>query len=118
MSYRLDVEMKPLIWVEVSVDVKGETRMEYCVKARANFKPRSVASNCDIYIPLPSDVVKAECKGTLGVGTWDMAKERLHWNIKHFQGQVEASMKISLAFPSVRIGKFSVLLYLLLFTAF
>jgi AP-1 complex subunit mu len=104
MSYRLDIDLKPLIWVEVTIDVKSETRMDYNIKARANFKPRSIATNCDIFIPVPSDVIKAEFKPSMGTGLWDASKEKIVWNLKHFQGQVEVTLKASLAFPSVRIG--------------
>jgi AP-1 complex subunit mu len=41
--------------VEVVVEKKSRTRLEYYVKAKANFKSRSVANNVEILIPVPSD---------------------------------------------------------------
>ena len=41
--------------VEVVVEKKSNTRLEYYVKAKANFKARSVANNVEILIPVPSD---------------------------------------------------------------
>jgi AP-1 complex subunit mu len=41
--------------VEVVVEKKSNTRMEYYVKAKSNFKSRSVANNVEILIPVPSD---------------------------------------------------------------
>lgn len=41
--------------VEVVVEKKSSTRLEYYVKAKANFKARSVANNVEILIPVPSD---------------------------------------------------------------
>ena len=105
MNYRLDMDLKPLIFVDVSIDIKSETRIEYEIKARTNFKPRSIASNCDIFIPIPSDVQKATFKSSMGNAVWDYEKERIAWNIKHFQGQVDANLKAYFHFPSVRIGK-------------
>ncbi len=105
MNYRLDVDLKPLFWVEVTIDVRSATRHEYIVKARTNFKARSIASNCDIFVPLPSDVIKADIKPQLGSGLWNTEKECLIWNIKNFQGQVEVVLRCNLIFPSVRIGK-------------
>jgi AP-1 complex subunit mu len=45
VTYRLDLQVKPLFMVEVVVEKKSSTRMEYYVKAKANFKARSVANN-------------------------------------------------------------------------
>jgi AP-1 complex subunit mu len=106
MNYRLDVDLKPLIWVEVTIDIKSETRVEYNVRARTNFKSKSIASNCDIYVPLPADIAKADFKTSLGTAKWDTEKERISWNIKHFQGQNEGNCKGNFVFPSVRMGKF------------
>lgn len=114
MSYRLDTDLKPLIWVEVTIEIKSETRMEYNVKARANYKARSIASNCDIFVPVPSDVISATFKTGNGTANWDSSKERISWNLKHFQGQLEVNLKSYLAFPSVRIGKNFKLLILLI----
>lgn len=105
MNYRLDIDLKPLIFVDITIDVRSETRVDYNIKARTNFKPRSIASNCDIHVPLPSDVYKADFKCTMGTAIWDYGKERISWNIKHFQGQMEIFCKASLVFPTVRIGK-------------
>ena len=106
MNYRLDVDLKPLIWVDLEVDIKSETRHDYVVIARTNFKQRSIASNCDIFIPVPIDVIKCDCKTNLGSAKWDPSLESVVWNVKQFQGQVEGSLRISIVFPSVRIGIF------------
>ena len=103
MNYRLDVDLKPLFWVEVLIDQKSDTRYDYEIKARTNYKARSTATNTDIMIPVPNDILKADCKPSLGTATWDSGKESVVWNIKNFQGQVETYMKCSFTFPSVRI---------------
>lgn len=108
MSYRLDVDLKPLFWVEVSIDPRTSTRHDYVIKARTNFKARSIASSCDIIVPLPSDVLKAELKPSIGTAVWNTEKECLVWTIRNFQGQVETSLKCNLSFPSVRTGKFHI----------
>merc|ERR1719145_301488 len=40
MSYRLNTQVKPLIWVETLVD-STTNKVEYMVKAKAQFKARS-----------------------------------------------------------------------------
>lgn len=45
MSYRLNTYVKPLIWVEPIIETRGNSRMEYTVKAKSQFKSRSIANN-------------------------------------------------------------------------
>jgi AP-1 complex subunit mu len=44
-----------LIWVECLVERPSRSRTDYVVKARSQFKERSVATNVEIILPLPSD---------------------------------------------------------------
>ena len=55
ITYRIDLQVKPLFMVEVVVEKKSAIRLEYYVKVKANFKARSVANNVEIMIPVPSD---------------------------------------------------------------
>ena len=66
MSYRLDLQLKPLISVEVNIITHSETRIEYSVKAKTNFKNRSVANNVQIFIPVPADIQNATFKRSNG----------------------------------------------------
>lgn len=109
MKYRLDIELKPLIFVDVVINIKSETRIEYLVKARSNYKQKSIASNCDIQIPVASDIIKIDFKQSLGSPSWDSSKEIINWNIKYFQGQTECTLSANLTLPSVRIGKFNLI---------
>lgn len=56
-TYRLSQNVKPLIWVECSVDKHSRSRIEYLVKARSQFKERSNATNVEISLPLPPDAI-------------------------------------------------------------
>lgn len=55
MSYRLSTAVKPLVWVEASVESHRGSRVEYMVKVRGQFKRRSTANNVEIYVPVPDD---------------------------------------------------------------
>lgn len=55
MSYRLSTPVKPLIWVEASVENHKGSRVEYVVKVKGQFKRRSTANNVEIYVPVPDD---------------------------------------------------------------
>ncbi len=67
MSYRLstqvnrphrssDGQVRPLIWIEAVVEPYQHSRIEYLVKAKSQFKQRSIANNVEIAIPVPPDV--------------------------------------------------------------
>ena len=55
MSYRLSTPVKPLVWVEASVESHRGSRVEFMVKVRGQFKRRSTANNVEIYVPVPDD---------------------------------------------------------------
>jgi AP-1 complex subunit mu len=97
--------LKPLIWVEVSVENHSSTKVEYIVKARTNFKNRSVANNVDIYVPVPYDIQNATFKTPSGSVVYLSDREDILWNIKTFEGQTEIIMRCTFNVPTVRIGK-------------
>lgn len=55
MSYRLNTQVKPLIWAEASIELHSGSRIEFVVKVKAQFKRRSTANNVEIYVPVPDD---------------------------------------------------------------
>ena len=77
MSYRLNTQVKPLIWAEAMIEQHSGSRIEYVVKVshwsllhlslletdcefsssqcKAQFKRRSTANNVELYIPVPDD---------------------------------------------------------------
>ena len=103
MSYRLDMQIKPLISCKVEIKNHSETRIEYIVKAKTNFKNRSVANNVSIYIPVPLDIQNATFKTTSGSVVYLSDREDLLWFIKRFEGQCELDMTCSFQVPTVRI---------------
>lgn len=48
MSYRLDTQVKPLIWVECIVENFTRSKIEYLIKAKTQFKQKSIANNVEI----------------------------------------------------------------------
>ncbi|CDJ47208.1 mu1 adaptin, putative [Eimeria brunetti] len=102
MSYRLHTQVKPLIWVDCQVDTgTSGSRLEYLVRARSQFKPRSVAGGVEIRIPVPADAGAGHFKTTIGSAKYVPDLDCLVWSIRHFQGQREYSMTASFSLPSV-----------------
>jgi AP-1 complex subunit mu len=102
MSYRLNTQLKPLIWVEVNVDQSTNTKLEYTVKAKSNYRNKSIAHNVEIAIPVPNDLKSPVFKTTNGVVNYVPDKDCVTWNIKDFPGQTEINLKLQFLVPTVR----------------
>ena len=102
MNYRLNLKIKPLIWVEVERKELTPTKMKYLVKAKSNCKPKSTANNVCIMIPVPVDLQNPLFKSSLGSVTYSPDKEVLIWSIKRFPGMKETNLIIQFNVPSLR----------------
>lgn len=102
MSYRLNTHVKPLIWIETVVDrSSSRTRVEYMVKAKSQYKARSVANNVEILIPVPSDVDSPNFKTSIGSVKYLPGKDAMLWTIRQFAGQKDYIMTATFGLPSV-----------------
>ncbi|KAJ1404906.1 clathrin assembly complex, medium subunit, partial [Ochromonadaceae sp. CCMP2298] len=86
MSYRLNTQVKPLIWVEAVVEPHSHSRIEYMIKAKSQFKSRSIANNVEIVIPVPGDVDSPSFKASIGSVVYYPDKNVIVWTIKQFAG--------------------------------
>jgi AP-1 complex subunit mu len=111
MSYRLDTHVKPLIWVEVVVEPHSRSRIEYMVKAKSQFKSRSVANNVEIIIPVPIDVSSPSFKSSIGSVTYVPDQDAIVWTIKQFNGSREYLMRAHFGLPSVEVWYIYCLLF-------
>ena len=123
LSRRLVSQVKPLIWVESVVEPHKNSRIEYLVKAKSQFKSRSIANNVEIIIPVPPDVdspaFKVRCPAWFYLSTWCVLtplhlhqasigtvtyvpdKDAIVWSIKQFYGSREYRMRAHFGLPSV-----------------
>ena len=102
MSYRLNTHVKPLIWIETVVDrSSSRTRVEYMVKAKSQYKARSVANNVEILIPVPSDVDSPNFKTSIGSVKYLPGKDAMLWTIRQFAGQKDYIMTATFGLPTV-----------------
>jgi len=102
MSYRLNtLNIKPLIWVEAIVNSHQHSRVEFLVKARAQFKERSTAKNVNIFVPVPPDADSPKFR-TNANGTVKYIPERdaICWHIPNFQGGREFLLRAHVSLPS------------------
>lgn len=101
MTYRLATHVKPLIWVEAVVESHSRSRIEYMVKAKSQYKSRSMANNVEIVIPVPPDVDTPSFKASIGTVAYVPDRDAIVWSIKQFYGQREYLMRAHFGLPSV-----------------
>eukprot|EP00747_Dinoflagellata_sp_TGD_P102012 gnl/TRDRNA2_/TRDRNA2_168523_c0_seq4.p1 gnl/TRDRNA2_/TRDRNA2_168523_c0~~gnl/TRDRNA2_/TRDRNA2_168523_c0_seq4.p1 ORF type:complete len:452 (+),score=90.68 gnl/TRDRNA2_/TRDRNA2_168523_c0_seq4:72-1358(+) len=102
MTYRLNTHVKPLIWVEAVVDPgRSRSSIEYMIKAKSQFKSRSVANNVEIHIPVPSDADSPSFKTSIGTVRYIPDQDCIVWSIKQFQGQKDFIMTANFGLPSI-----------------
>ncbi|EJP65017.1 hypothetical protein NHJ13051_004768 [Beauveria bassiana] len=102
MSYRLNTHVKPLIWVECAIESHSGSRIEYMLKARAQFKRRSTANNVEIIVPVPDDADSPRFRTNIGSVHYAPEQSAIIWKIKQFGGNKEFLMRAELGLPSVR----------------
>ncbi|KAJ6155731.1 AP-1 complex subunit mu-1 [Penicillium chermesinum] len=102
MSYRLNTQVKPLIWVECLVESHSGSRIEYMLKARAQFKRRSTANNVEILVPVLEDADSPRFRTNIGTVHYAPEKPAVIWKIKQFGGGKEFLMRAELGLPSVK----------------
>jgi len=89
MTYRLDTHIKPLIWVECTVENFSRSKIEYLVKAKTQFKNKSISNNVEIIIPVPNDVDSPAFKANVGTVKYAPDISAMVWSIKQFPGRKE-----------------------------
>ena len=102
MNYRLNIQLKPLIWVEVQINNITETKIEYKVKAKSNYKNKSTAKNVLIFIPVPNDLNNPLFKTQNGTVSYLPGKEAIQWSLKSFPGQTDIFLRFQFSVPTVR----------------
>lgn len=100
MNYRINTQVKPLIWVEASVHRKS-SRINYIVNMKSNFRSRLIANDVVISVPVPSDVDSPIFKTSIGNCKYAPEKDCMNWNIKQLYGGKQYSMEAQFGLPSV-----------------
>merc|ERR1712203_594471 len=101
MSYRLNTQVKPLIWIEAVVEPHSHSRIEYMIKAKSQFKQRSTANNVEILVPVPPDADSPSFKTSIGTVKYAPERDAVVWSIKQFHGGKEYLMRAHFGLPSI-----------------
>ncbi|MDP2438313.1 MAG: AP-1 complex subunit mu [archaeon] len=101
MRYRLNTQVKPLIWVEARVDSHKHSRIAYTITVKSQYKSRSTANNVVISIPVPSDASLPKFRAPIGVVKYHPEKNAILWTIKQLQGAKEYMLQAQFSLPSI-----------------
>lgn len=100
MSYRLNTQVKPPIWVDAVIEQRP-TRVDYVVKARTQLRPRAIANDVKISIPVLPDVVSPSFKCSSGKVKYAPDKDTVVWSLKQFKAGRDAVMRGHFSLPSI-----------------
>jgi len=101
MSYRLNTSVKPLIWIEAIIDPHAHSRVIFTIKAKSQFKNRSIANNVQIIVPVPPDADTPKFKVSMGTCKYAPEQDAVVWTIKQFAGGKDYAMKAAFGLPSI-----------------
>lgn len=87
--------------MECTVENFTHSKIEYLIKAKTQFKSRSIANNVEIIIPVPSDADSPTFKSNIGTVKYVPDQDSMVWCVKQFPGQKEFIMRAHFGFPSV-----------------
>ena len=90
-----------MIWVECIVENFTRSKIEYLIKAKTNFKSKSMANNVEIFVSVPTDVDSPSFKANVGVVKYVPDQNSMVWCIKQFPGRKEYLMRAQFGFPSI-----------------
>ena len=102
MTYRLNQQVKPLIWTECRVESFSGTRIEYTINAKTQFKTRSSATNVEIIVPVPEDADSPKFKSSVGRTKYVPELNAIVWKIKNFPGGKEFILKAQFGLPTIK----------------
>jgi len=72
------------------------------VKAKSQFKARSIANNVQIIVPVPPDADTPKFKATMGSCKYTPEDQAAVWTIKQFPGGREFLMRAHFGLPSIQ----------------
>ena len=101
MKYRLSAAIKPIIHIDSTIDRYKRSRVEMLIRARAQYRPQSVAQNVQIRVPVPPDVDTPKAQCTAGRMRYSPNDNALVWTIKQFPGRKQFSLRAHFGLPSV-----------------
>ena len=102
ISYRLDMTFKPLFMVDVVVELRSFTKIDFHVKSSSFFKTKCIATDVQIFIPVPCDAQNPVFQIAVGSVKYFPEKDAMIWTIPEFPGQNTMVMSASFNLPTIK----------------
>ena len=95
MAYRLNLTVKPLLWVTCEIRSHSHTRLTYKISVRSSFDRDYTASNVEVHIPVQSDAHSPSFDATSGKARHVFDKDSVVWHISRLSGQKDQHLRAS-----------------------
>lgn len=92
---------KALFSVEINFEKQTDTRIEFTVNAKTNYKQKVTANFVELFIPVPSESQNVVSKTTLGDSFYTPDNNCIGWKLHSLQGKKEISLSVKLEMPSI-----------------
>lgn len=101
MTYRVNMSVKPLFYVDVQHKNIGSTKLEISMTIKALFKCKTTATDVEIIVPIPSDAFNPDFTAGAGVVSYYPDEDAIIWQISNFVGEQDIRMKTRMQLPTV-----------------
>lgn len=101
MSYRVNMAVKPLFYVDIQHKMVGSTKLEIALTVKALFKNKTTATDVEIHVPIPPDAFNPDFNAAAGVVSYYPDNDSIIWQIPNFVGEQDIRMKTRMQLPTI-----------------
>lgn len=101
MTYRVNMSVKPLFYIDIQHKNIGSTKLEITVSIRALFKNKTTATDVEVHIPIPPDAFNPDFSATAGAVSYYPDDDSIIWQIPNFVGELDIRMKTRMQLPTI-----------------
>ena len=101
MSYRVNMSVKPLFYIDIQHKPIGSTKLEISVTIKALFKNKTTATDVEIHVPIPPDAFNPDFSAAAGVVSYYPDDDSIIWQIPNFVGEQDIRMRTRMQLPTI-----------------
>lgn len=101
MSYRVNMSVKPLFFIDFQHKLVGSTKLEITLTIKALFKSKTKATDVEVHVPIPPDAFNPDFTAAAGVVSYYPDNDSIIWQIPDFVGEQDIRMKTRMQLPTI-----------------
>lgn len=101
MSYRVNMSVKPLFYLDIQHKHIGSTKLEIAITIKALFKNKTSATDVEVHVPIPTDAFNPDFSAAAGVVSYYPDNDSIIWQIPNFVGEQDLRMKTRMQLPTI-----------------